>query len=161
MRRRSVLIGSIAIAALSLTACSGDDSASGDTTVTSSAASTTVASTTSAPTSSAAPTTARPTTSAPTTSPTSGSGVVAISVSVGIDDATTLGDRTETVPLGSQVEITLSSDSDETYHLHGYDIEVKGAAGTGAKMRFTADQAGTFELESHTTEDLLLTLVVS
>jgi hypothetical protein len=47
--------------------------------------------------------------------------------------------------------------TEQEFHLHDYDIE---QAGTDVTMTFVADQAGTFELESHDTEELLFTLVV-
>ncbi len=48
-----------------------------------------------------------------------------------------------------------------TYHVHGYDLEKKAAAGVEATFEFTADKAGSFEVESHTTDKVLATLQVS
>lgn len=67
------------------------------------------------------------------------------------------------VPVGSQVELTIVNPSaaDEV-HLHGYDIgtgELK--KGESAVIAFTADRAGDFEVESHVTEELLLTVRVT
>jgi hypothetical protein len=83
-----------------------------------------------------------------------------IIVQVGIDDAATLGNRVEQVPQGSDVVLRLLSDSDEDYHLHGYDLDTRVAAGVEAVIRFTADQPGRFEVESHTTEQVLLVIDV-
>jgi hypothetical protein len=76
-------------------------------------------------------------------------------VTVGVDAG-----RLEKVPLGRQVVITLQSDGDEAYHLHGYDLEMRAAAGTHAELAFTADKPGRFDLESHTTGQVLLVLQV-
>ena len=84
-----------------------------------------------------------------------------IIVHVGVDDAATTGSRVENVTLGSQVVLRLTSDTDETYHVHGYDLEQKVAAGVEAQFEFTADKAGDFEVESHNTEKVYVVLHVS
>jgi hypothetical protein len=66
-----------------------------------------------------------------------------IIVHVGVDDAATVGSRVENVALGSDVVLRLTSDTDETYHVHGYDLEQKVAAGVEAQFEFTADMAAT------------------
>jgi hypothetical protein len=76
---------------------------------------------------------------------------VEISVTVGTDSAT---DRVEEVPLGSQVNITLSNpNADDEFHLHEYDL-------TTAVISFTADKAGDFDLESHVTDEVLVVISV-
>lgn len=84
-----------------------------------------------------------------------------IIVHVGVDDAATTGSRVENVALGSDVVLRLTSDTDETYHVHGYDLEQKVAAGVEAQFEFTADKAGDFEVESHNTEKVFVVLHVS
>ena len=64
---------------------------------------------------------------------------------------------TQTVPLGTPVSFHIVTATEQEFHLHDYDIE---QGGTDVTMTFVADQAGTFELESHDTEELLFTLVV-
>jgi hypothetical protein len=64
---------------------------------------------------------------------------------------------TQTVALGTSVSFHIVTATEQEFHLHDYDIE---QAGTDVTMTFVADQAGTFELESHDTEELLFTLVV-
>jgi hypothetical protein len=83
-----------------------------------------------------------------------------IIVHVGVDDAATTGSRVENVTLGSEVVLRLTSDSDEDYHVHGYDLEQKVAAGVEAQFEFTADKAGDFEVESHITEKVYVVLHV-
>jgi hypothetical protein len=84
-----------------------------------------------------------------------------IIVHVGVDDAATVGSRVENVKLGDHVVLRLVSDTDETYHVHGYDLEQKVAAGVEAQFEFTADRAGDFEVESHNTEKVYVVLHVS
>lgn len=81
-----------------------------------------------------------------------------ITVKVGKDDSP---DRVEHVDLGQTVDLRLLSDSDEDYHVHGYDLEGKAAAGLEKEFVFTADKVGRFEVETHTTSKVLLVLEVS
>ncbi len=63
--------------------------------------------------------------------------------------------------LGSKVQFKLlNPDADDEFHLHGYDLTATAMAGQEVLIEFTADQLGTFDLESHTTGDWILTLVV-
>lgn len=82
-----------------------------------------------------------------------------IEVTVGEDSGP---DRFELVELGSNVRITLTNPgAEDEYHLHGYDIVTKKMApGMPATISFTADEPGTFELESHVTNDVLVVLEI-
>jgi len=63
--------------------------------------------------------------------------------------------------LGSKVQFKLlNPDADDEFHLHGYDLTTTATAGQEALIEFTADQLGSFDLESHVTGDWILTLVV-
>ncbi|MFZ9807424.1 MAG: hypothetical protein ACO3EJ_05280 [Ilumatobacteraceae bacterium] len=63
--------------------------------------------------------------------------------------------------LGSKVQIKiLNPDADDEFHLHGYELSVIATAGQETMIEFTADQLGSFDLESHKTGDWILTLVV-
>jgi len=95
--------------------------------------------------------------STPTDEPVQGD---AQEIMINVDDPTQIG-HTYPVPLGQTVVLRLLSDTDQTYHVHGYDLEQKAAAGVEASFEFTADQAGSFEVESHTTDKLLAVLRVS
>lgn len=88
-------------------------------------------------------------------------GSVEVIVQVGVDDATTLGGRTEQVPLGSSVELRLFSPSAEEYHVHGFDLDQTVPGGVEAVFLFTADRTGSYEVESHTTGRLLVVLQVA
>ena len=176
----SLLIGLTAALGL-LAACGGSDddstatTAAGDSATTSAAGGATA--TTAAPTESMAPTDSADvpvvtTVPAVTPAPVDSSDIVlppppgtsdtpvVISVTVGVDSGE---DRIESVPVGSVVSLTITNPgSADEFHLHGYDLgdgqEV--AAGESVTFTFTADTAGEFELESHSTEALLLLLRV-
>ncbi|MEU8804591.1 hypothetical protein [Spirillospora sp. NPDC048819] len=53
------------------------------------------------------------------------------------------------VPRGATVQITVTSDRADEFHLHGYDREMALAPGRPATLRFTADTPGVFEAELH------------
>jgi hypothetical protein len=84
----------------------------------------------------------------------------AVEIIIDVDDPAQLG-QTWPVSLGQTVVLRLLSDTDQEYHVHGYDIETPAAAGVEATIEFTADQAGDFEVESHTTDTVLALLQVS
>lgn len=86
-------------------------------------------------------------------------GPIEISVTVGTDSAT---DRVEEVPLGSQVNITLTNpNADDEFHLHEYDLSTGDTPkGESAVISFTADKAGLFDLESHVTDEVLVVISV-
>jgi len=113
------------------------------------------------------PTTSTPQTMPAATTPASTTPVTdapatgdALEIIIDVDDPAQLG-QTWPVGLGQTVVLRLLSDTDQEYHLHGYDIEVPAAAGVEATIEFTADQAGDFEVESHTTDEVLALLQVS
>jgi len=155
MRTPARLLAIPVLAALLLAACGDDDDAG--------SSATTVAAATTAPT--AAPPTTIAAVTIPATIPATTGGeqpaagdVAEITVLVGHDSGP---DRVEPVRLGQEVVITLQSDQDEEYHLHGFDLTEKAAAGVEATLSFVADKPGRFELESHVTDDVLLVLEVA
>jgi hypothetical protein len=86
-------------------------------------------------------------------------GPTEISVIVGADSA---ADRVEEVPLGSQVNITLTNpNADDEFHLHEYDLSTgETPKGEAAVISFTADKAGLFDLESHVTDEVLVIISI-
>lgn len=95
-------------------------------------------------------------TAAPETMP---SGPIQFDVLVG---STSGPDRVEQVALGSDVTLSIMNPgAADEYHVHGYDIEQAAPAGSTAIINFTADMAGTFEVESHETGEVLIVLAVS
>jgi hypothetical protein len=81
-----------------------------------------------------------------------------IVVNVGKDDSP---DRVEHVTVGQTVELRLLSDGDEDYHVEGYDLDGKAAAGVEFDFEFIADKTGLFKVTSGTSDDILLVLSVS
>jgi len=142
-------------AGLLLVACGSDGDSGGQAATTTSA--TAVAGTTTAPAATVAPTTTAPAAATSGPEQPTNADVAEITVMVGLDDSPS---RVEKVKLGQQVSLSMQSDQDEEYHLHGYDLEEKVAAGTEKTWDFTADKAGQFELESHVTDKVLLVIDV-
>ena len=99
---------------------------------------------------------------APTDAIVNADGSISINVIVGTDDYDTLaGDRVVKVALGSAVTITLTDpNEDQDYHLHVYDVGAEAKKGEPGVISLVVDQAGQFEVESHTTGKMLLVLVV-
>lgn len=85
--------------------------------------------------------------------------VVEINLIVGEN---TGADMMQTVPLGSSVRITvLNPNASDEIHVHGYDISTgEMAQGQEAVIEFVASNAGTFEIESHVSEEVVFVLTV-
>ena len=84
--------------------------------------------------------------------------VVEISVIIGQTSGSAVAYQ---ATLGSTVQIKiLNPDADDEFHLHGYELSATSTAGQEAIIEFTADQLGSFDLESHATGEWVLTLVV-
>ena len=141
MKRASVCVVTCVVSCVVLAACSENSS-----TVATDVATTNVATTSAA---------AEPTQS---TTPTDGS--VQILVVVGDNTAP---DRVEKIALGSSVTVTfVNPASHDDFHLHGYDLSTGSVeAGETSVMSFTADKAGTFEIESHESGDVLVVLEIA
>jgi hypothetical protein len=157
-RPRALLVP--ATIAFALAACGSDKGSTSDSTSPSSPVATASASTvaSSAPaTSAAAATTVPPGQTNPTDEAVSGD---AQEIIVNVDDPAQIG-QTFDVALGQTVVLRLLSDTDQEYHVHGYELEKQAAAGVEATFEFTADTAGSFEVESHTTNTVLATLQVA
>jgi heme/copper-type cytochrome/quinol oxidase subunit 2 len=72
-----------------------------------------------------------------------------------------LADARPSVPLGSVVEVVLTSDVAEELHIHGYDLMVGVSPGETQRVRFTADIPGIFEVELEQSGTPVLDLTVS
>ena len=82
------------------------------------------------------------------------SGPVQIDVVVGVDSDQ---GRIERVTVGAEITLNITNpNADDEFHVHGVDIEQKAKAGEMATINFTIDAAGTYEVESHITEDVLV-----
>jgi FtsP/CotA-like multicopper oxidase with cupredoxin domain len=64
------------------------------------------------------------------------------------------------VDRGTTVQLTVTSDTDDSLHVHGFDIEGDLPAGEPATFTFEADEDGLFEIETHGSHLLLTQLVV-
>jgi uncharacterized protein YcfL len=71
-------------------------------------------------------------------------------------------DMMQTVPVGSSVRITVvNPNGADEIHVHGYDISTgEMAQGQEAVIEFVASNAGTFDIESHVSEEVVLVLTV-
>ncbi|MFJ7156866.1 hypothetical protein ACIQUQ_18205 [Streptomyces sp. NPDC101118] len=67
--------------------------------------------------------------------------------------------RTE-LERGRRVALTVTSDTADTLHVHGYDKELALPAGRPATLVLTVDRAGLFEVETHDTGLVLTQLLV-
>ncbi|GAA1863483.1 hypothetical protein [Actinomadura bangladeshensis] len=97
---------------------------------------------------SAAPGSAAPSASASASASASGARVVRVAVTVAGGKARTAHRRVK-VPRGAVVEITVTGDTADEFHLHGYDRELAITPGRPATLRFTAGTPGVFEAELH------------
>lgn len=64
------------------------------------------------------------------------------------------------VPLGADVRLTVTSDTADELHVHGYDVLAELRPGEPAVLRFTADDPGLFEVETHHQELVVVQLAV-
>jgi hypothetical protein len=64
---------------------------------------------------------------------------------------------------GDNVTLTfVNNDANDEVHVHDYDITTgEMQKGVASSVSFTADKAGDFDIESHVSEELLLTLRVT
>ena len=85
--------------------------------------------------------------------------VVEINLIVGEN---TGSDMKQTVPLGASVRITVTNpNGPDEIHVHGYDISTgEMAKGQEAAIEFVASNAGTFDIESHVSEEVMFILTV-
>lgn len=88
------------------------------------------------------------------------SGTVEKSFTIGTD---TGKDVVFEVSQGDNVTLTfVNPNANDEVHLHDYDLTTgKMEKGVSSSISFTADNTGDFEVESHVSEELLLTLRVT
>lgn len=101
-----------------------------------------------------------PASSAPAPStPTSEAQALQLEITLAKGSAEPNGERRD-VAVGTTVVITVTSDRDDEVHVHGYDLEIPVKAGETVTKKFVADQSGSFEIESHEPELLIVQLQV-
>lgn len=86
-----------------------------------------------------------------------GPGVIDLTVR---DGEVSGADRRVTIPLGTAVTLTVTSDAADVIHVHGYDLHQDVPAGGSAELAFTADIPGVFEVELEDTGVRLVELEV-
>lgn len=69
------------------------------------------------------------------------------------------GARRESIPLGEKVTVRVSGNSTDHVHIHGYDLFIELADGTG-ELTFAADIPGVFEIELEGSGTLLVQMEV-
>jgi hypothetical protein len=95
------------------------------------------------------PATGRPAAPAGSTAPASSQeGVVPVTVTVTGGRVTGTGGRVE-VARGARVRVTVTSDTADEFHLHGYDRSLRLEPGRPGTVELTADVPGVFEAELH------------
>ncbi|MCP2343264.1 hypothetical protein [Actinomadura rupiterrae] len=95
-----------------------------------------------------APSGSAPAPVSPSGAPPAGAGVVEVRVSV-VKGRVVPPSRTVKVHRGATVQITVTSDAAEEFHLHGYDRELELAPGRPGTLRLVASVPGVFEAELH------------
>jgi len=103
-----------------------------------------------------APATTAPTTT--TTPPLPPGAVIPLEVAEG---GLAGGPRRESVDIGDDVTLEITSSIDEELHVHGYDVVVELVAGEPASVTFPATIPGVFEVELENSGHLLINLEVS
>ena len=68
--------------------------------------------------------------------------------------------QTVRVALGQVVTVRGVSDVPESLHVHGYDVVLRLQPEKPIEERFTADQSGVFEIETHDSATVVAKLVV-
>jgi heme/copper-type cytochrome/quinol oxidase subunit 2 len=87
---------------------------------------------------------------------------VVVDITIAAGKVTPNGEKVD-VAVGQEVELNVTSDTDDEIHAHtddaaGYGLEVK--AGVPATGRFAVASAGSFEVESHHLEKIIVILNV-
>mgnify|MGYP001310671764 CR=1 FL=1 len=90
-------------------------------------------------------------TQATTTTPTATTGVPPAKVTrIALEDGAPVGGLEKIdVSKGDVIRLTVTSNTADEVHVHGFDIEKEVGPGNPAAFRFTADIEGRFEVESH------------
>lgn len=66
----------------------------------------------------------------------------------------------QSVPLGSELTLVVTTAYDDDIHVHGYEHSFPTKAGEPHKITFTANMAGAYEIESHGANQVYMKLVV-
>lgn len=106
-------------------------------------------------------TTVAPTSPAATATPTAVSTDDALVINVTVAGGEVSGDTGRVdVPLGTRVRLTVTSDTADQVHVHGFELTGAVTPGQPTQLEFVADQAGIFEVELHDSRQVLTRLQV-
>ncbi len=64
------------------------------------------------------------------------------------------------VPVGTTLELVVTSDHDDELHAHGFDDEATLKAGVPTTLRLTATEPGVYDVETHEPPLTLLSIAV-
>ena len=64
------------------------------------------------------------------------------------------------LPVGSTLELVVTSDHDDELHAHGFEAEAELKAGVPATLRLTPREPGSYEVETHEPALTLFTVAV-
>lgn len=112
------------------------------------------------PSASSVPATPRPSETPATRKPSSPAADTTIAVVIA-DGKVSPNAENVRVKEGETVQVTITSDVDESIHVHGYDQTAEASPGKPGAVTFTADVKGVFEIETHESAKLVAKLIVS
>ena len=92
-------------------------------------------------------------------SSTTASGPVTLNVTIANGKVSPSGAKYD-VAKGAEVTINVTSDSAETVHVHGYEIEKDVTPGQKLVITFVANMTGSFDIETHVIDATIATLNV-
>jgi len=108
------------------------------------------------------PETTGPTTSTTTTATSSATSTdlgTVVQVRLADGKVTPNGEKMD-LKVGDVLTLVINSDHDDEVHVHGIDVEIEVTAGQEVTRTVTLDQAGSFEVESHEPQKVILVLNV-
>lgn len=65
------------------------------------------------------------------------------------------------VAMGTRVRLTVTADTADEIHVHGFDLYVDVSPGQASQLEFVADRAGIFEVELHDSRQVLTRLQIA
>lgn len=77
------------------------------------------------------------------------------------DGARTDGSSQVEIPLGTSIALTVTADTADEVHVHGYDLTASTVPGEPATIEFIADLPGVFEVEMHDSGTVITQLRVT
>ena len=143
--------------AVSLTGCSTDDeTGSGRDATTRATSASSTSSTSTAPAEASTSVSPPPSTTTPPASDLGGRTLEVIVTGRQVEPAPS----TVSLGVGDRLTLVVTSDHDDTLHIHGFDVEKPLTAGRATSVTLTGKQPGVYEVETHHPELRLLKIAV-